>query len=373
MKKRIALFLLIVFLLSSAACKGIEMETGSSEAGGSEAESVLSQESLSMDSAYSENEESAELSDVSAENGESGEESAEDSADISDGEDSSAEDSSAPESESSSPEESSVVSSSSPEVSGSDESSAGANNSVPSGEWINNLIDQQSRDYFGYSASELDAYFTDTIITGDSVTNGLKIYKNSYEKGILEGVYFHTGASYGYNNALKPVTASSQHPLYQGQKRNIAQVAALRGSKKIIMGFGLNDFGYATPNFIRNCLDKLCSSIYEVDASIDIIILSSGYFTEKGQVYRPEINDHRTNKRQREYNQVVLDYCNEKGLDYIDVTNCFSDSYGNLRSDITLDNYCHPQIEQYTVWRDILYSYAAQKMLGTYSNPPAMS
>lgn len=239
-------------------------------------------------------------------------------------------------------------------------------------QWTNTMIGQQSTDYHGFSAEELDAYFNDAMVTGDSVTNGLKIYTQNYED-IFNGIIFHTGASYGFNNALSPVTDNSQHPLYRGQRYTIWGMAQLTGVKKIFIGFGLNDFGYSTKQRIITCLDTITSKVHAVNPEIEIIILSSGYFTRNGEVNRPHINDHRTNKRQREYNQLVLDYCNQNGLDYIDVSNCFSDDYGYLRSDITLDNYCHPKIQEYTVWRDILYSYAAQKMLGIYTNPETMS
>lgn len=238
--------------------------------------------------------------------------------------------------------------------------------------WTNTLIGQQSTDYCGFSAQELDAYFDGALITGDSVTNGLKLYAQSYEK-IFSGVVFHTGASYGFNNALSPVTDNSQHPLYRGQRRTIWDMVALTDAKRIFIGFGLNDFGYSTKQRISSCLDTITTKIYAVAPDAEIIFLSSGYFTESGEVYRPQINDNRTNARQREYNQYVLDYCNQNGLDYIDVSNCFSDENGYLISDISLDDYCHPQIKKYTVWRDILYSYAAHKMLGIYENPTAMS
>lgn len=242
----------------------------------------------------------------------------------------------------------------------------------PYGEvWINNLKDQQDTDYHGYTAEELDDYFDDALFVGDSVANGLKLYTTMYEK-IFQGMVFHTGACYGYHNCLSAVTSSSMHPLYQGQKRNIWEMVALTNPNKVFIGFGLNDFGCTTTGSVKKCLDKIVANIRAVKPDVEIIILSSGYFTKDGESYKPNLNDYRTCFRQRDYNQFVLEYCNALGLDYIDVSNCFADEYGYLPKDSSLDNYCHPQIKLYTAWRDILYGYAADKMQGTYQNPERM-
>lgn len=242
----------------------------------------------------------------------------------------------------------------------------------PYGEvWINDLKDQQDTDYHGYDPEVLDDYFDDALFVGDSVANGLKLYTTMYEK-VFQGMVFHTGACYGYHNCLSKVTSSSMHPLYQGQKRNIWEMVALTNPNKVFIGFGLNDFGCTTTKSVKNCLDKIIANIRAVKPDVEIIILSSGYFTKAGESYKPNLNDYRTCFRQRDYNQFVLEYCNALGLDYIDVSNCFADEYGYLPKESSLDNYCHPQIKLYTAWRDILYGYAADKMQGTYQNPARM-
>lgn len=237
--------------------------------------------------------------------------------------------------------------------------------------WVNDLRDQQDTDYHGYSAEELDAYFNDALFVGDSVANGLKLYTSMYEK-VFQGMVFNTGACYGYHNCLSAVSDKSMHPIYQGQKRTIWEMVALVKPKKVFIGFGLNDFGCTTTSSVKKCLDRIIANIYAVDPNVEIIILSSGYFTKDGESYIPEKNDYRTCFRQRDYNQFVLEYCNAVGLDYIDVSNCFADDYGYLPKESSLDNYCHPQIKLYSKWRDILYGYAADKLLGTYQNPPRM-
>lgn len=252
------------------------------------------------------------------------------------------------------------------------ESKPETESSAPTSTNFAHLLNQQDMDYHGYSTEVLDAYFDNALFTGDSVTNGLKLYIQNYEKTLFNGALFHTAASYGFNNAVSPVTAASVHPIFRGTKKTIWQVADEIDTDIVIMGFGLNDFGYCNTARIADCLDRIIDNIYAVNPDMQIVILSSGYFTRNGEVCRPEMNDYRTNERQRSHNQFVLEYCNSRGLDYIDVTHCFSDEYGYLPANITLDDYCHPQLKQYTKWRDILYSYAANKLMGTYTNPSSM-
>lgn len=241
----------------------------------------------------------------------------------------------------------------------------------PAPAWNNTLRTQQDRDYHGYTAEALDDYFDDALFVGDSVANGLKIYTKSYES-VFTNMVFHTGASYGFHNAVRKITSTSVHPIYQGAQRTIWDMVSITGANKVIIGFGLNDFGYTSKKSVQNCMDTIISNLKAVKPDIQIIFLSSGYFTKEGEVYRPDKNDYRTNQRQREYNQFVLEYCNSVGVDYIDVSNCLADDNGYLPKEISLDNYCHPKITEYTVWRDILYSYAANKMLGTHKNPTKM-
>lgn len=237
--------------------------------------------------------------------------------------------------------------------------------------WVNDLRYQQDRDYHGFPPEELDHYFDDALFVGDSVCQGLKLYIDNHEK-IFQGMTFSVAAAYGFHNSLSPVSSKSLHPLYQGQKRTIWEMVALTNPNKVFIGFGLNDFGCTTPESNKNCLDRIIANIRAVKPDVEIIILSAGYFTKAGESYRPSLNDYRTNARHRDYNQYMLEYCNAIGLDYIDVSNGIADDYGYLPKEASLDNYCHMKIDQYTLWRDILYSYAANKILGTYQNPPRM-
>ncbi len=271
---------------------------------------------------------------------------------------------------------------SSDDLSSEDESSIGQpvssvdpsedNSSTVDNGWIYDLKGQQDTDYHGYTAEQLDDYFDDALFVGDSVSHGFKYYTTMYEKGIFSGMTFHTAASYGFHNSLWSVSSKSVHPVYQGQQRTIWEMVSLTNAKKVFIGFGLNDFGYATPGSLKNCIDTITANIKAVNPDIEIIFLSSGYFTKAGEKYNPAKNDYRTCERQREYNQFVLEYCNSLGYDYIDVSSCFADDYGYLDTAISSDNYCHANITHYHLWRDIFYGYAADKINGNYKNPARM-
>ncbi len=370
MKRFLCILLVLTTVLISACTAGDNNNTASSSADDSGNSIIFSyptdspaHSSSSEDSVNSSENSYADSAESSEESAPSSEESSEDTSSKPDSSvpDSSVADSSAP---GSSAPDSSVPDISSPDIS--------IEPSNPNSGWINDLKGQQDTDYHGYTAEQLDDYFDDALFVGDSVANGLKLYKSMYEKDIFNEMVFHTGACYGFNNCLSAISSKSLHPVYQGAQRTIWDMVTLTGAKKVFIGFGLNDFGCVTTKNIKNCLDKIIAKIRAANPDIEIILLSSGYFTKAGESYQPSKNDFRTCFRQRDYNQFVLEYCNSLGLDYIDVSNCFADEYGYLDKSLAMDNYCHPHIKHYHMWRDILYGYAADKLNGNYTNPERM-
>lgn len=362
MMKRFICILLVIFMLFIAACSSNEDQVTSSKEESDGNNIIFSYPTES--SAEPSSNESSEASFQST--------TTDENSSIDTSEDSTTDVTS--EAPSSSTPESSTVSSQAPVISAPPISSPdiSIDPSSPENVWINSLKGQQDTDYHGYTAEELDDYFDDALFVGDSVSHGLKLYTSMYEKGIFSGMTFHTGACYGFNNCLSAVTNKSLHPVYQGQQRTIWEMISLTNPNKVFIGFGLNDFGCVTTKNVKNCLDKIIANIRAVKPDIQIILLSSGYFTKAGEKYNPSMNDFRVCSRQRDYNQFVLEYCNSLGLDYIDVSNCFADEYGYLDKDLAMDNYCHPHIKHYHMWRDILYGYAADKINGDYTNPERM-
>ena len=72
-------------------------------------------------------------------------------------------------------------------------------------------------------------------------------------------------------------------------------------------------------------------------------------------------------------NTMVLDYCNQNGIDFIDVAYVLLDDERCLGtefcSDVGSQVACHLNSSAYNAWTEILRDYAAKKTAGRWANP----
>ena len=80
---------------------------------------------------------------------------------------------------------------------------------------------------------QIDAYFDGAVFVGDSVMVGYSNYAMRRGGPFLGRLQFLSAVSFSAFNALRPVTAKSTHPLYQGQKRYIWESLAMMQAKKV--------------------------------------------------------------------------------------------------------------------------------------------
>lgn len=264
--------------------------------------------------------------------------------------------SSVPEPETSTPsEENSDVSE---EVSTPEESDPGKEDS-----WI---YSGQGVDTHGVDQRRLDDFLEDSLFVGDSVTDGFKLYVNNYSN--LPFVNFFSTASYGYVNACRDKETSSLHPKIGGETMYIWEAVEYYEAKRVFINFGLNDFGYIQDSKLIECLQTICDNIHEASSETEIVFMSSGFFTKNARDAGKGVD----NDRVRAKNEIVLNFCKENGYDFIDVSWAYADADGYLDSQYSYDDYCHLGYSKYNFWEDILYGYAADKILGQYENIETM-
>lgn len=232
---------------------------------------------------------------------------------------------------------------------------------VPSG-----IYSGQGTDTLGVDRSDLQDFLEDSLFVGDSVTDGFKLYVNNY--GDMPSVNFFSCASYGFINACRDKESSDLHPKIGGETKYIWEAVEYYQAERVFINFGLNDYGYATDSMIQTSLDKICSEIHNVSPSTEIVFLSSGFFTREAREQGKGVD----NDRVRNKNEYVLNYCDENGYDFIDVSWAFADNDGYLRKEFSYDNYCHLNYKDYVLWEEILMAYAAEKILGQYENIETM-
>ncbi len=238
--------------------------------------------------------------------------------------------------------------------------------SVPSGESNSGIYSGQSTDTHGMDRKKLEAFLEDSLFVGDSVTDGFKLYVNNY--GDMPYVNFFSGSSYGYQSACKDKSSTKVHPKIGGEAKYIWEAVEHYEAKRVFICFGLNDFGYISDSKLTTCLETICNNISEVSPETEVVFLSCGFFTKDGQTTSYGFS----NDQVRAKNEVVLNYCNENGYDFIDVSWVYADANGNLKSEYSYDNYCHLSYDKYNFWEDILMAYAADKLLNQYENVETM-
>ena len=223
-----------------------------------------------------------------------------------------------------------------------------------------------------------DAFFNDSVFVGNSIMLGYQKFTNKQRAGsipdFLGNSKFFVAGSFGvyHNNRTPASKKNSSNPSYEGVKYSVEDAVGVMGVKTVYINFmGLNDLSlyYDPENCSRKCADdviKLIKTINERYPDVNVVILSATYLTASTN-NRPSLN----NKNLSMLNNYLLEYCNENGLDFVDIASqltekgCLADSYAS-------DGYCHIWTKGYMVWTAILRDYAARKIEGTYQNPERM-
>lgn len=247
------------------------------------------------------------------------------------------------------------------------ETSRPSGNTVAGGDpYVDGIYTGQDLDTHGVDRNDLEDFIEDSLFVGDSVTDGFKLYVKSY--GDMPSVNFFSTASYGFVNACKDKATSSLHPKIGGEHMYIWEAVEYYEAKRVFINFGLNDFGYVTDTRLVECLDTICENIKDVSPETEIVFLSSGFFTKSARDDGKGVD----NDRVRSKNEVVLNYCDDNGYDFIDLSWVYADANGYLAAEYSYDNYCHLKYDKYNYWEDILMAYAADKILGQYVNIETM-
>lgn len=209
----------------------------------------------------------------------------------------------------------------------------------------------------------IDAYFDGSVFVGDSVMLGYGNYAMRRGGPCLGRMQFLAAVSFSVFNALRPVTAKSTHPLYQGQKRYVWESLGLMQPKKVFLFFGINDIDMGP-------LESTCSRYAQVIANIkencpdtEIHIMSMTYIRPgkaQGRLNNPTI---------RQFNDMLRQMALDNGWGFADVANPLADANGDLAAVYCSDNNVHLTAAAYDVWTAVLREYARSQIEGTCMFP----
>lgn len=179
------------------------------------------------------------------------------------------------------------------------------------------------------SAEAAPSFLDGAVFVGDSVTLKLKNYVTQKRKsvpGFFGTAAFLTAGSMGSGNALMPLSQSSIHPLYNGEKALLEDNAAKMGADKVYLMLGINDLApYGVDGAARN-LEKLALRFSDKIPGVKIYVQSATPVLADKQ--KKTLN----NPNLERYNGELSQICRQRGWYFLDVASVMRDGTGALRA-----------------------------------------
>ncbi|MEY8336825.1 GDSL-type esterase/lipase family protein [Lachnospiraceae bacterium 62-35] len=202
--------------------------------------------------------------------------------------------------------------------------------------------------------SEIDSYFKDSVIVGDSIMLGYRNYCMKSNDPFLRSLSFLASGSFSVHNALWPVNDKSVHPIYQGAQRPVWESISMMGAKKVFMFFGLNDLNMGDDTC--ELYQQVIGNIKELSPDAEIHVIAMTY-TLKGKG-KGKLN----NNNIRAFNVQLKGLAEENGWGFIDMATPLSDANGDLAAEYCSDDYVHQSRAAYQVWTNVLRQYAKDQL-----------
>lgn len=225
-----------------------------------------------------------------------------------------------------------------------------------------------------------DAYFNDSVFVGNSIMLHYKNYVTSARgsvSGLLGNANFFAAASFSfYNNKNQTADQSDcAWPVYQGEKLNITSAVNKMGVQTVYLSLmALNDIaiykdGMTGVDETFVLLTALIDELKNTNSNLNIVIIGNTYLHSSSNNMGNKLN----NGSIHTFNTKVLDYCNQNGLDFIDVAYALVDDNGCLGtefcSDVGSSVACHLNKNAFNAWTELLRDYAGKKQAGRWANP----
>ena len=203
----------------------------------------------------------------------------------------------------------------------------------------------QNDDIYGKSLSksdiiETDNYFNDVIFVGDSITNGLQLYKSVKNALILSKTSLNIE-----NLANETININGKSILDMIKESN---------RKKIYIMLGSNGIGWLDDNYMINLYSQWLNKLrYEVP-DCTIFVQSVLPITKELSDLNLNKQNAITNEKIFEYNKKLLDMCQREKYYYLDISNAFKDENGYLIDEASPVDGMHISSKYYNKWVDYI-------------------
>lgn len=216
------------------------------------------------------------------------------------------------------------------------------------------LQDYMSKDISNLSAiqlQQLQNYFADSIIVGDSIAQNFDYYNVANGKGDVVSDNFKSAsaAAYTVSAALMPVDGVTAHPMIRGQRMRIPDAVKAFGSKHVYSFFGWKSV--PDPNAADE-YEQLLREIQRENPGVEVTVISATYMCKGFQTAE------NNNDMVRAYNEKMKQKCRVNGWGYLDVAPFMNDGQGNLPDEMSVDKQIHYKYPYYSLWVELMKKYA---------------
>ncbi len=234
-------------------------------------------------------------------------------------------------------------------------------------------------DSYEIKPDDLDEYFRDSVFVGNSIMVHFKNYvttRRAYDANFLGKCKILARSAYSPFLEFEKKPRTDLFMEFQGEHLHVWDAIKATGAKTAYISLmALNELGLH-PN--ATCAEdtfnntvKIIEKIKEVNPGITIVILSNTYMVSTFN-YK---NLNNTNIYK--LNCLALDYCNQNGIAFLDVSSPLT-ADGYLKYSYCIDpdpktgNGCHLQQKCYKAWTAILRNYAYAMQNGGHKNIETM-
>ena len=233
-------------------------------------------------------------------------------------------------------------------------------------------------------ADPIDSFFNESVFVGYSIMMHFGRYVNQWRTEIdstIMGNSINVGAvgiSFYKNSTQTPSTPDNSLPYFRGKTYNFEDLPAATGSKTMYIGLTCySDMKYY--GSAQTCPQEAAAAVIEgvkkivaKNPGVNIVLISGTYNTGTFESLGYKYATRLSNSNIRKFNNYVLDYCNQYGVDFIDVATPLTNGYGNFVIEYSSDNDYHIAREPFKIWIEILRDYARKKQAGNWRNIAVM-
>ncbi len=228
----------------------------------------------------------------------------------------------------------------------------------------------------------IDEFFNNSVFIGYSIMMHFGRYTDNWrdtiDYRILGTAEFRCGVGMSFtgNEYQDPSDPQTPLPKHNGVAYHFEDLPAAMGVDAIYLGLtpysdmrsgSVSDCAYNGAQTVKRTLVK----IKENNPNVRIVVLAGTYNT--GEDVNDALNYSRVNNANiRKYNNYVLSYCNELGIDFVDVATPMTNGNGYFVKEWASDGEYHIRQEPYKIWIQVLRDYAARKDAGTWQNRTEM-